>query len=114
MKNSRVLEFFRGDFYSKTFVFKDRVTQQVLDLTDYSFTLTVSSNVNPPDEVDKLFSVAGVVTEPLLGKVVFNFLQEHTNIPPKEYFYDIEMSKSTNYKRTIYKDKFIIYQDITK
>jgi len=111
------VEFYRGDSYPLELTIKNKETKELIDLTGYSFLLTVDSLKTPIDALTKVFEVAGVVDPDQVvstGKVTFTPTEVQTDITTKKYFYDVQMTDASAHIRTIVKDTFTILQDITK
>ena len=104
----------RGDDFPSQFkiVEDDEVTP--IDITSWSFTLTVDPNKNPASDATNLFAVVGILDDPLLGLVSFAPTSSNTDLAVKKYWYDIQQIDGGGKKRTIVKDRFVIEMDITK
>lgn len=107
---------YRGD--TKVIVFQlwsDKEAGVKLDITDYTFKLTVDPKKAPTDDVNNLFSldgtIVGVATD---GKVMFEPTAINTNQPPGTYYFDFEVIDASGKIGTEMLDKFKITQDITK
>lgn len=112
---ANIIEWYRGDSYPKGYTIVNEDTQLPVDLTGYSFKFTVDERKNPDDASTQKFQVVGAVDiDPTTGKVTFTPSPTHTDLEPKSYYYDIEMTDAASHKRTIRKDKFKVVQDITK
>jgi len=85
------ITYYRGDSYPKIFTIKDANTNQVIDLTGYTFIMTVNSLSSPPDDSTEIFFVPGVVDDPALGMVAFTPTSENNNITAVTYYYDVQM-----------------------
>lgn len=85
-----------------------------VDITGYSFVLTVDSNEDPDDSSTNIFSVTGSILDAANGVVGFSPTSTNTSISPKSYFYDVKMTDDSGRKRTLIKGKFVITQGITK
>jgi len=111
---SNDLNYKRGDSFPSLFqiVAADGVTP--LDITGWEFRLTVDTQRNPPDNLTNVFSIPGVITDPLTGRVQFSPSITDTDRAPAKYWYDIQQIDGAGRKRTIVKARFIIEQDITK
>lgn len=106
----------RGDSDFKTFTIKDS-TGAALDITGFTFTLTVNTEKNPDPAVPfgtELFSLTGVIIDAVNGKVQFAPTSVQTNQVPRKYFYDIQMVDGSSRKTTVIKGIVQIIQDITK
>lgn len=106
----------RGDSYPLILTIKDSDTNQPINLTGYSFKLTVTKDRDPVDSSSKIFEVIGVVDPDQInntGKVSFTPSTTDTSIAGK-FYYDIQLT----YNNVVYtinnKNKFIILQDHTK
>jgi hypothetical protein len=108
-----LLEYGRGDSFSSGVVITDK-SGVAVDITDYSFSLTVDKNLNPSDISTQQFSVTGSIVDAALGKVSFSPLSTDTDLEPGTYYYDIEMIDSAGRKRTVVKSRFYVEQDLTK
>jgi len=110
-----IIEWYRGDSYPLELTIKNKSDGEVIDLTGYSFILTVDTLKTPPDDTTKVFEVAGVLdADPSTGKVSFTPTTTDTNIDPASYYYDVQMIDSSGHIRTIAKNKWKLLQDITK
>lgn len=103
----------RGDSDAKGFTLKDS-TGAVIDITGFSFKLTVNAEKDPTDQVQEQFSLTGSLPAPTTGKVSFAPLTTDTDITPGKYFYDIEQTDGGGAVSTIIKGVARIIQDITK
>ncbi len=103
----------RGDSDAKGFIIQDN-DGVVVDITGFSFKLTVSSEKDPADQVNEQFSIVGVITDATNGKVAFSPTVTDTDIAPDTYFYDIEMTDAGGALSTRIVAKALIVQDITK
>lgn len=103
----------RGDSDAKGFVVQDSAGVAV-NITGFTFALTVNSEVNPADQVNEKFSIAGVIGSPTLGTVSFAPSTSNTDITPGTYFYDVEQTDGGGSIKTLIKGTCVIVQDITK
>lgn len=107
------IKIYRGDSFPLNYTLKDKVTGLPIDITGWSFKLTVSSVKDPVDDTTKKFSVDATLTDPDNGK--FSFLPtEENNSEIGKFFFDIQYTNPSGHKRTIEKDKYTISQDIGK
>jgi hypothetical protein len=104
----------RGDTYADELKIISSATNQAIDITNYSFVLTLDSLRNPEDESTHIYSIIGQITNPEQGVVEFTPTVDQSNQPPAVYFYDIQMTDSVGRVRTIQKGKYKYMQDITK
>lgn len=103
----------RGDSDAKGFVVQDS-DGVAIDITGFSFKLTVNSDRDPPDQVDEQFTIVGVIGSPTAGTVSFAPTVSNTDITPGIYYYDIEQTDTGSRIKTIIKGRCKIIQDITK
>lgn len=103
----------RGDSTALGFIIQDS-DEVAVDITTFSFKLTVNSEKAPADQVNEQFSVVGVIVDGPNGKVSFSPTTANTDITPGTYFYDIEQTDGGGKISTLIVGKCIIVQDITK
>lgn len=103
----------RGDTYADQFEVTSETTGSAIDITGYTFTMTIASKLNPADDTFKLFEVAGTITSAGEGLVEFGPSSAQTDRVGVFYF-DISMVDGSGGIRTIDKGKYEITQDITK
>jgi len=109
------IEWYRGDSYPLELTIKNAATSAVIDITGYSFILTIDSLEKPPDDTTKVFEVTGDLdSDPTTGKVSFTPTALNTDQEPATYFYDVQMTDASSNIRTIAKNKWKMRQDITK
>ena len=109
------IDWFRGDSYPLTLTIKNKKTKEVIDITGYSFILTVDSEKDPVNTSTKIFSVVGVLSDtPINGVVTFTPSALATNFINNMYYFDIQMTDASGNIRTIAKYKWKQSQDITK
>ena len=103
----------RGDTVPWTFTVRDSAGSPV-DITGFSFLLTVDPSDEPGSSTNNLFSLSGTITDALNGVVQFSMTAGQADQTPNEYFYDLQMTDGTAAIRTIAKGVFEFKQDITK
>lgn len=103
----------RGDTYAEEVLVVDSAGAAV-DITGYSFTLTVDPSKAPVDSSNNVLSLAGVITDAAGGAVEFAPSDVQADITPARYWYDIQMVDAAGRKKTIQSGRFTIEQDITK
>lgn len=111
----------RGDSYPITLTIKDKsvTPSEAIDITGYSFKMTVTTEKDPVDDTSKLFDVVGEVDADQTnnkGKVHFTPSANDTDQLNGKYYYDVEMTDASGNIRTIspYGAKFTLNQDQTK
>jgi hypothetical protein len=93
----------------------NKATKLPVDITDYTFKFTVNEESKPEDDSNQVFQIEGVLDSvPATGKVGFPISKLDSDLPPTTYYYDVEMTTSTDDIKTIAKGEFIITMDITK
>ena len=102
----------RGDSAARGFVIKD-AAGVVVNITGFSFRLTVNEQENPDPGVE-LFSVVGVIINGPLGLVAFAPTSVQTDVTPGEYYYDVEQTDGGGLIDTKIKAICEIVQDIGK
>lgn len=103
----------RGDTYADEFIIKSKTTGLPINITGYTFTLTVDPAKDPLNADNNLFSLNGTIVDAVAGRVEFapSAIQaDHVG----SYFYDVQMIDGATRKRTIVSAKYKFIQDITK
>lgn len=109
------IEWYRGDSYPLELTIKDKESGVAIDITGYTFKLTIDATKKPENEDTLLFAVDGVLNgDPTTGKVSFTPTVINTDQEPNTYYYDVQMTDASGNIRTIAKNKWKIIQDITK
>lgn len=106
------IERYRGDTAPDSITVTYR-SGTVIDLTGCTLLLTVNSELNPADATNQTFQLTGTSPSPETGVVLFypNSTQaDHVGV----YYYDIQLTDASGYKRTVAKDTYLFIQDITK
>ena len=103
----------RGDSDAKGFIIQDS-DGVAKNVTGFSFKLTVNTEKAPSDQVNEQFSLTGILTGAVQGKVAFAPTAIQTDINPGTYFYDIEQIDAGGAKSTLLLGTVLIVQDITK
>ena len=106
------IKLFRGDTRDITVTVYD-TDGSVLDLTDYTMTITVKKDPNAADASAALQTTA-VIASPATGVGVFGLTAANTNITPGTYSYDVQVNKSTRNVYTVLSGTFQVLQDITQ
>lgn len=105
--------FSRGDTVPWTFTVKDNAGVPV-DITGFSFLLTVDPSPEPTTSTNNLFQLTGTITNPTGGVVRFSMTALQADQAPNTYYYDLQMTDGAGKIRTISKGEFVFEQDITK
>ena len=104
----------RGDTYADELTIISAKTKQPIDITGYTFTMTLDPERAPADATNNLYSLAGVIVDAVAGRVEFAPTALQSDQPPKGYYYDVQMIDGVGRKRTIALDKYKYIQDISK
>jgi hypothetical protein len=84
-----------------------------VDITGFTFTMTVNASDNPVDDTGALFQISGTVVDGPSGRVDFQPAVLDLTQTPDKYNYDIQMVGGGS-TRTILKGSFSIDPDITR
>lgn len=110
----------RGDTApDKLFILDPESPGNPLDITGFSFILTVNTEqdpdpVGPPIVGTELVSVTGTITDGPNGEVEFPWSAGDADQTPEDYFYDVQQTDTAGRILTIAKERYIIQQDVTK
>lgn len=104
----------RGDTYPDEITVTHEATGGAINVIGCTFTLTVDPSKAPVDASANVYSISGVITDAVNGKVQFAPSAVQADQAPGTYYYDIQMVDATGAKRTLGLDKYIYTQDITK
>lgn len=103
----------RGDTYADEFVLKNKKTKAPLDITGYTFVLTVDPEKAPLTDDNNLYSLTGVILDAANGRVEFAPSEMQAD-RVGNFFYDMQMVDGAGRKRTVAAGKYVFRQDITK
>ncbi len=103
----------RGDSDAKGFAVQDS-DEVAIDITGFTFKLTVNSEKEPTNQDNEQFTIVGVITDAPGGLVAFSPTSVDTDITPGTYYYDVEQINTDSAKKTLIVAKVTIVQDITK
>lgn len=104
----------RGDTYADEFIIRSKETRAPIDITGYSFLLTVDPEKAPASAANNLFQLTGTILDAAAGRVEFAPNAVQADQAPGQYWYDVQMTDGAGRKRTIVLDKYKIEQDISK
>lgn len=104
----------RGDTYADEIIATSKKTGLPIDITGYSFTMTLDHSKEPIDATTNLYSLVGTIVNAVAGRVEFAPSPTQANQAPGTYYYDIQMLDGVGRKRTIALDKYKYEQDISK
>lgn len=102
----------RGDTYAIELSVTDS-SGTAVDISGYSFLLTVDPEKYPASSDNNLFQLTGTITSALSGTVEFSPSAANTDAVGT-YYYDIQMTDSGGLISTLDSGKFKLVQDITK
>lgn len=103
---------FRGD--TIPIVFNVTSNGVAVDITSWTFKLTIDPSDAPVDATGNILTLTGVLTDAVNGEVTFTMTAGQADIAPGSYNYDVEGTDGASVIRTFGIAKFIITQDITK
>lgn len=104
----------RGDTTPWTFTVKTGSPAVVVDITGFSFVLTVDPSKDPADAASNLFALTGTLTDAVNGVVQFAMTAAQADQIVQDYFFDLQMTDGASTLRTIAKGKYEFRQDISK
>ena len=92
--------------------------QAALNITGFIYTLTINTerdpDPGPPEIGNELVQITGTITDAANGEVEFTFSAAQADQVPETYWYDIQQVDASGSIKTIAKNKYIFYQDVTK
>ena len=103
----------RGDTYADEFIVKSATTGLPINITGYTFLMTVDPEKNPLTNANNLYQLVGTILDPTAGRVEFAPSASQAD-RLGAFFYDVQMIDGALRKRTIESDAYIYKQDITK
>lgn len=103
----------RGDTYADEFVIKSKTTKLPINLTGYTFTLTLDPAKAPIDASNNVYALTGTILDAPNGRVEFAPSSTQANQVGTFYF-DVQMIDGAGRKRTVDSGKYKYEQDITK
>lgn len=104
----------RGDTYADEIVVTSATTGLPIDITGYTFTMTLDPAKDPATAANNLYTLTGTIIDAPNGRVEFAPSALQADQPPGAYFYDVQMVDGAGRKRTILLDKYKYEQDISK
>jgi len=103
----------RGDTYAETITVTD-TAGTAINITGYTFKLTVDPEKAPATAANNLFSITGTILSAVAGTVEFALSALQADQAPGTYYFDIEMIDGAGRIRTIALNKYVVTQDISK
>lgn len=103
----------RGDTYADEFIIKSKATGLPLDITGYSFVLTVDPEKEPADAANNKYALTGTIVDAEAGRVEFAPTALQADLVGN-FFFDVQMIDGAGRKRTIDAGKYVYKQDISK
>ena len=106
--------FSRGDTVPWTFTIKNKTTGAVINITGFSYRLTVDPSETPSNSNKNLFVLTGTITDAPNGIVEFAMTATQADQTPDVYFFDLEQTDAGLAIRTVARGKYEFQQDISK
>lgn len=103
----------RGDNFPFQFTLTDD-TGAAIDITGFSFRMVVDPSPSPPDALNNIFDLAGIITNGIGGEFEIRPTTGDMDITPGVYFYEVQMIDAGSNVRTIVQGGFTVEQDIVK
>jgi hypothetical protein len=104
----------RGDTPTITVTVKDS-TGTVVDLTNYTMKFTVKRSTADTNANAVIGPVTMTIASPTTGIGTTTLTVTHTDLPPRKYFYDVQINNSTTAVHTVVGPAtFEIVDDVTK
>jgi hypothetical protein len=114
----KIIERKRGDTAPDVILVKDPDNPTLaLNVTGFAYTLTVNTDRRPttvPPFGTELLQIAGTLADPVNGRVEFAWSALNADQVPGRYWYDIQQIDAGARKKTIAKNEYVFYQDVTK
>jgi len=107
------IERFRGDTAADEFTITD-LAGVIIDITGFTFRLSVDRLEHPPDATTLLYTVVGTITDGPNGVMEFVPTAGNADQRPEVYFYDAELVDGASRTKTFEKGKYTYKQDISK
>lgn len=104
----------RGDTYADEITVKSKATGLPIDITGYTFIMTLDPEKAPATAANNLYALTGAIIDAPTGRVGFAPSALQADQPPNTYYYDVQMVDGAGRKRTILLDKYKYEQDIGK
>lgn len=103
---------YRGNTKRLSYCVEDE-QRQPIDITGWSFTLTIDREENPSDTSTQLESINAIINDAEEGCFYFP-MSETADIEPGDYFYDIKAIDNNAETETLRKGEITFEQDISK
>lgn len=104
---------YRGDTIPDEFTVTDS-SGAAVNITGFTFRMTLDELSNPPDATTKLVEIVGVITDAANGVVEFAWSALNADQAPGGYYYDIEMTDALSRVQTLTIGRYTFVQDISK
>lgn len=103
----------RGDTYADVFTLKSAATGLPINVTGYTFVMTLDPDKAPVDSTNNVYQLNGTITDAPNGVVEFAPTSTQAN-QVGTFYYDVQMVDGLGRKRTITGGKYKYEQDISK
>lgn len=104
----------RGDTFADEITVTSATTGAAIDITGYTFKMTVDPSKTPVDAANNLYQLTGTIVDAAAGRVEFAPSALQADQVPGTYYFDVQMIDGLGRIRTIALDKYTYTQDITK
>jgi len=104
----------RGDTFADEIIVTSATTNEAIDITGYSFLMTLDPQKSPATADNNLYQITGTVINGPTGRVEFAPTPAQADQMPGSYYYDVQMIDGAGRIRTIALDAYKYTQDITK
>jgi hypothetical protein len=102
---------FRGDTFADLFLVTENAV--AVDLTGFSAKLSISTLKNPSPTDVPVYTLSGVIPNPIDGKIYFSPSTLQAKQEPGTYYYDVQLTTNTGDIVTIAKGTYKFLFDIT-
>ena len=103
----------RGDTFPFTITFTDS-SGSAIDITGFTYLLTVDPDPDPSDATNNLFQNTPVVTDGPNGVITVTLTPAQADQTPDLYFFDLQQTDTGGFVRTVLKGEWEVVQDVTK
>jgi hypothetical protein len=99
----------KWDTFVRNFEFLQGTPEAPVNLTGAVVKFTIKKNIS----WDNILTQNATITDALNGKSKVSFTSEQMNLPPRAYFYDLQLTDSLWVVTTLLKGSFSVSYDVT-